>query len=146
MGFNILTADGEVLEAKGIGWMGKAKTSKRFSMMFDEGWVQLAISDLKGFDYKVMFLLMSKLSWENGVLAETGEIAEALGVTPPAVSMSIKRLLDAGIFLDTGEKIGKTRILHLHTGIGWKGAITGLTKKTTYKDVVLQAKEKSATV
>jgi hypothetical protein len=135
--------DGEVAEVSGISLDRKARTKERFSMMFDKGWLELAGSALTGADYRVMCVLMSRLSWENTVPAEAADIAKALGMKTPNVSRSIQKLIEEEIFLDTGDRMCNTRILMLRSDVGWKGKLV-LMHAQPSRDALLQARAKRA--
>lgn len=104
----------------------KVPVPDEFNFMWTMGWTALLDSDLKQTDWKVFGALMEALRWEAEVYAETTKLSKRLGMTGPMVSTSITRLIQKKIFVDTGEKIGKTRKLKLASRVGYKGDLKSL--------------------
>lgn len=81
----------------------------------------LAHSNLVGVDFKVMFLLLNKLDFENHMLIHQVELAENLGMYRQNVARSIKRLIAVGVVLE-GPKVKHNRTYKLNPEFGWKGS------------------------
>ena len=72
-------------------------------------------------DYRVLFMLMSILDFENEIQVSQAAIAQELGMLPPNVNRSIKRLVRLGCLLE-GPKIGRSVTYRLNPSFGWKGS------------------------
>ena len=72
-------------------------------------------------DYRVLFMLMSILDFENEIQVSQATIAQELGMLPPNVNRSIKRLVKLGCLLE-GPKIGRSVTYRLNPSFGWKGS------------------------
>jgi biotin operon repressor len=81
----------------------------------------LAHSDLGGAEFKIMFLLISKLDFENHLLINQVELANELGMLRQNVNKSIKRLVEVGVILE-GPKFKQNRSYKLNPEFGWKGS------------------------
>ena len=80
-----------------------------------------ATSSLRGDDFRVLFLMMSRLEFENYIVTPQVEVAETLGLRPQHVNKSIKRLKDMEALLE-GPKMGHFRSYKLNPEFGWKGS------------------------
>lgn len=98
---------------------------------FTEGWYAMAHgigklfahSGLVGADFKVLFLLLDSLDFENRLLINQAAIARELGMHRQHVQRSIKQLLELGALLE-GPKIGQNRSYQLNPNLAWKGSAT----------------------
>ena len=72
-------------------------------------------------DYRVLFMLMAILDFENEIQVSQAVIAKKLGMRPPHVNRSIKRLVKLGCLLE-GPKIGRSVTYRLNPSFGWKGS------------------------
>jgi len=104
----------------------KVPVQDTFNFMWKMGWMKLATAGLTGREWDVLAMLMHQLQYENTVHAETTRIAKALGISVSNASDCIRALIAKGFFIDTGEKIGRTRILALASTIGYKGDLKKL--------------------
>lgn len=71
----------------------------------------------------VMFLLLSKLDFENGLLINQAELGRELGMHRQHVQRAIKRLIELGALLP-GPKVGQNRSYRFNPEFGWKGSGT----------------------
>ena len=96
---------------------------------FTEGWYAMALgigkifahSELEGSDFKVFFLLLTHLDYENRLLINQSSIAREIGMQRQNVQRSIKKLLELGALLE-GPKVGQNRSYQLNPEFGWKGS------------------------
>lgn len=96
---------------------------------FRAGWIamaqsameMLATSNLRGDDFRVLLLLMSRLDFENLTNISQVEIAEKLGMHKQSVNRSIKRLIEVGCLLE-GPTVRRSRTYRLNPNYGWKGS------------------------
>lgn len=96
---------------------------------FTEGWYAMALgiwkifahSELEGADFKVFFLLLTRLDFENRLLINQAEIARELGMHRQHVQRSIKKLLELGAILE-GPKVGQNRSYRLNPNLAWRGS------------------------
>lgn len=96
---------------------------------FKEGWLamaqtaleQLATSDLRGEDLRVLMLLMARLDFDNLIQVPQVEIADKLGMHKQHVNRSIQRLVELGCLLQ-GPRVGRSRTYRLNPNFGWKGS------------------------
>jgi len=98
---------------------------------FVEGW--LAVAHLTGQlvaqnrkelgeeGLAILFLLFSKLDFENLLLLNQAEIGRELGMHRQSVQKAIKTLMGLGVLLE-GPKVGQNRSYRLSPNIGWKGS------------------------
>lgn len=101
----------------------------KISNGFTEGWYAMALeigkvfahSDLEGADFKVFFLMLTHLDFENRLLINQSEIARALGMHRQNVQRSIKKLLEMGTLLE-GPKVGQSRSYQLNPNLAWRGS------------------------
>lgn len=89
-------------------------------MAMQEGFTYLAKLDLTGEQLKVLFYIMGKLDFENYILLQQKEVAEALNMRQPHVSRAFVRLVEAGV-IHEGPKVGKVKTYRLDPSFGWKG-------------------------
>ena len=71
----------------------------------------------------VLFMLFSKLNFENHLLLNQSEIGLELGMLRQNVQRSIKRLIAIKVLLE-GPKQGQLRTYQLNPEFGWKGSGT----------------------
>lgn len=96
---------------------------------FTEGWYAMAHgigkvfahSGLDGADFKVLFLLLDNLDFENRLLINQAAIARELGMHRQHVQRSIKQLVELGAILE-GPKVGQNRSYQLNPNLAWKGS------------------------
>lgn len=74
---------------------------------------------------RVFLYLNARLDFENIIQVQQTEIAERLGMQPPNVHRSLKKLEDLGIIL-RGPKVGRSSSWRLNPHAGWKGKVTHL--------------------
>jgi biotin operon repressor len=109
-GFVMYVAHRKV-HAFGERWMAMAQNTAEL----------LAHSDLGGAEFKIMFLLISKLDFENHLLINQSELAGEMGMHRQHVHKSIKRLVEVGVILE-GPKFKQSRTYKLNPEFGWKGS------------------------
>lgn len=80
-------------------------------------------NDLNHEQFRVMFVLLADLDYENYIQIAQVDIAEALGMQRPHVSRAIKNLVLKGILIE-GRKVGRSKTYRLNPNYGWKGTIT----------------------
>ena len=71
----------------------------------------------------VLWMLTSKLDFENRLLLNQAEIGREMGMHRQHVQRAIKRLIAVGILLE-GPKIFQNRSYQLNPEFGWRGSGT----------------------
>lgn len=69
----------------------------------------------------VLWMLTSRLDFENRLVLNQAEIGRELGMHRQSIQQAIKRLIGIGILLE-GPKIGQNRSYQLNPEFGWKGS------------------------
>ena len=92
---------------------------RHFSMNQDA--LDLLSRELHGADFKVLFQLLAVLNYENDIQVSQAAIARNLGMLPPSVNRSVKRLVEIGCILE-GPKIGRSVTYRLNPSFAWKGS------------------------
>ena len=69
----------------------------------------------------ILFLLFSKLDFENLLLLNQAELGRELGMHRQSVQKAIKTLMGLGVLLE-GPKVGQNRSYKLNPEFGWKGS------------------------
>jgi len=93
-------------------------------MAMQEGFEELAKSDLTGEAFRVLLLMMSRMNYENAITMSQKEIAETLTMKKQNVSRAIKSLRTAGVF-----EAETDHVIHLATDLGWKGKVANMRKR-----------------
>ena len=98
---------------------------------FYEGWFAMANvagafvaqrrKDLGEEGLAVLFMLFSKLDFENYLLINQAELGRELGMHRQSVQQAIKKLMGMGVLLE-GPKKGQNRFYQLNPEFGWKGS------------------------
>lgn len=109
---------------------------------FGQGWFavansalnDLATSKLTGVDFRVLFVCLSKLEWDNHMIIVQKDMAETLGLTSAQVSTSMRKLIDMGVILRQIE--GGARLYRLNPHFGWKGSAKAHKKATSQRLVL----------
>jgi biotin operon repressor len=94
---------------------------------FGAGWVALGMNaaeclartDMAGSDYRLLFLLLSRLDFENYIGMNQSELGRQLGMHKVTVSRSLKRLVDEGIVLVRDESPKGYR---MNPHFAWRGS------------------------
>ncbi len=66
------------------GWLAMAQTAL----------LQLAASDLRGTDLKVLLICLAKMDWDNGIPINQSEMSRDIGIAASHFNRSLKRLID----------------------------------------------------
>ena len=116
---------GEVLE--GI----VAYIAPRRENGFTGGWMALALNigeivaqyrkELGEEGLAVLWMLTSKLDFENRLLLNQAEIGRKISMLRQNVQKAIKKLMVVGILLE-GPKVGQNRSYQLNPEFGWRGS------------------------
>ena len=87
-----------------------------------EAMMMLAQSNLTGNDMKVMWAMLARLDYENliQVNGNQAEVSEQVGMNRHNVNRSIKKLIELGVILEEGVKIGISRSYRLNLTSGGK--------------------------
>jgi len=119
------TETGEIIDGYNAVIMPKRRNGfgKRWLAVNQDPLKIFATSGLKGDDFRVLFLMLYELDFENYVVTPQVDIAETLGLRPQHVSRAIKKLKDMNALLE-GPKIGHSRSYKLNPEFGWKGSAT----------------------
>ena len=70
---------------------------------------------------RLLWWMISRMSFENHILVSQSEVARRMGMKQPAVSRSMRRLVDLGV-LEQGPKVGSLRSYRLNPSFGWRGS------------------------
>lgn len=116
--FNLDT--GEILRQYAVVAIQRKSISGGFFMAIQEGFLHIASLDLTGEQLKVLLHIMGKLDFENYILLQQKEVAEALGLKQPHVSRAFVKLVKEGIIYE-GPRVGKVKTYRLDPSFGWKG-------------------------
>ena len=92
---------------------------RHFSMNQDA--LAILSKTLEGSDFKVLFQLLAVLDYENEIQVSQAAIARELGMLPPNVNRSVKRLVKVGCILE-GPRVGRSVTYRLNPDFGWKGS------------------------
>lgn len=127
MGFerrNLATIDlntGEIIDDLLVAFPKKRRLEGDFVMATQDGFLRLAMeSDLGGEDYKVLFIYLANLDFENFLQISQSYIATSLGMKKQNVSRATIKLVDKGILIQ-GLKVGRHQTYRLNAFYGWKG-------------------------
>lgn len=96
---------------------------KGFFMANQQGFEELAKSNLTGEAFKVLLLMIGRMDYENAISIRPTEIAEVLKMHKQNVSRALKSLRTAGVF-----ERESVNVIHLATEFGWKGKVQNLRK------------------
>lgn len=96
----------------------------------------LAKSDLTGVDFRVLWICLSRMSWQNEITIVQKDLAREIGISPTQFSGSLRRLTEMGIIVK--HEHGAAKLYRLNPNFGWKGrgrshcdALAGNLKLTT---------------
>lgn len=92
------------------GWIAMAQTAL----------LQLASSDLRGTDLKVLLICLAKMNWDNGIPINQSQMAIEIGIAASHFNRSLKRLMDFGIISRRVDK--GVKVYRLNPHFGWKGS------------------------
>ncbi len=116
---------------------------KGWLMLFQDAFIELAKDrELWGQPTAVLHFLLGKLDFENHILVQQVEIAEALNIPKTRVSEAIKKLVDKGVILK-GPKMGRTASYQLNINYGWKGKVVNFKKEQKKRFDVIKGNIKS---
>lgn len=101
----------------------KVKIKERWFMGMQEGFEYLASAPITGAEKSILFLLFSKMDFENFIRISQKEICEFLKMTGPSVSRAMRHLREQGIIIPGPQKTFK-----LSRELGWKGSVTNMRK------------------
>lgn len=110
---------------------------RRIDSPYGADWMQVnqnflrefaARRDVTGEVLRVFMYLNARLDFENIIQVPQTEIAEELGLKPPNVTRSLKKLEDLGVIL-RGPKIGRSNSWRLNPNAGWKGKVVNLRQR-----------------
>ena len=123
------TETGEVFDGYNAVIMPKRRNGfgKRWLAVNQDPLKVFATSELKGDDFRVLFLMLYELDFENFIVTPQVDVAETLGMRPQHVNKSIRRLKDMGALME-GPKVGHSRSYKLNPEFGWKGSAQNHTK------------------
>jgi hypothetical protein len=112
---------GEIHDDLLVAFPKKRRLEGHFVMATQDGFLRLAKeADLTGQDYKVLFVYLANLDFENFLQISQSYIATDLGMRKQHVSDSTKRLIEKGILIK-GLKVGRHQTYRLNAFYGWKG-------------------------
>lgn len=123
---NALT--GEIMEGAALALI----FPKRRNGFQQGGWVamgqdpmgELARANLGGEAYRVLFLLLARLDFENWLALSQAEVAQILGMRRQNVGRAFQQLVDSGALL-RGPKAGRNGTWRINPHYGWKGSAKG---------------------
>lgn len=118
------TESGEVIDGGRLIYVPPKLRIKGFFMANQQGFEELAKSDLTGEAFKVLMLMMGRMDYENAITISQKEIAETLTMKKQNVSRAIKSLRSAGVFEAESD-----HVVHLATELGWKGKVANMKKR-----------------
>lgn len=100
----------------------KQKSSfQRHITMNQETMITMA-NDLNHEQFRVMFVLLADLDYENYIQISQTDVAETLKMQRSHVSRAIRNLLEKEILIE-GRKVGRSKTYRLNPSYGWKGTI-----------------------
>jgi hypothetical protein len=79
---------------------------------------------LTGSDLNVLLTIFARLDSGNAVTINQKEIAAVVGIKPPAVSKSLRKLIDKGVILQRSKEGSGRFVLSVNPTINWKGQIS----------------------
>lgn len=82
---------------------------------------EVAASRLPGEAFRVLFVMLRWLDYENNICISHAHIAQACGISRPAVSRSIKRLVEVGLIRESLRVPGGAVAYTLNPRLVWKG-------------------------
>ena len=98
----------------------KSSFDRHFTMNQD---TMIAMAnDLNHEQFRVMFVLLSDLDYENYIQISQIDVANVLGMQKANVSRAIKNLTLKEILM-VGPKIGRSKTYRLNPNYGWKGTV-----------------------
>ncbi|MBC7703451.1 MAG: helix-turn-helix domain-containing protein [Rhodoferax sp.] len=115
---------GEVIDGGRMIYVPPKLRIKGFFMANQDGFADLAKSNLTGEAFKVLMLMMSRMDYENAITISQKEIATTLEMKKQNVSRAVKSLRNAGVFEKETD-----HVIHLATELGWKGKVQNLRKR-----------------
>ena len=89
--------------------------------MNQEAGKRIANSDLGQFDFRVLLLIMSVLTFENYLYINQAQLARDLGAERQHVNRSLSKLIELGL-LEKGPKAGNVTTYRLDPTFVWKGS------------------------
>jgi hypothetical protein len=121
---------GELLDGVNV-WVGRKIVSpygRQWMQVNQDALAEIAADKDLGLEaWRVFAYLNARLDFENLIVVQQTEIAEALSMKPPSVNRAVKLLTGKGIIL-RGPKIGSVGSYRLNPYYGWKGKVQNLTK------------------
>jgi biotin operon repressor len=112
---------GEVLRGVTVLVKGKRSPYPKYFMANQEALLTLAQDkEITGECYRVLFVLLTQLDYENYIYIPQKEIGKKLGILPQNVHRAVKVLLQKGILLSN------ERGYRLNPHYGWKGDVRKL--------------------
>lgn len=100
----------------------KQKSSFQRHITMNQDTMIAMANDLNHEQFRVMFILLADLDYENYIQISQTEVANALNMQKTNVSRAIKNLLLKGILIE-GRKVGRSKTYRLNPSYGWKGTI-----------------------
>lgn len=93
-----------------------------FMTMFVDGLKYLASLDLSGDDSRVLFMLLTRLDFQNWVAVSQETLAEELSMQRQNVGRSIWRLIERHVLEIEKDPADKRRNMYrLNAALGWRG-------------------------
>lgn len=115
---------GEVIDEGSLIYVPQRMRIKGFFMGMQDGFEQLAKSNLNGEALNVLLVLISRMDYENVIRISQKDVGEILSMKKQNVSRAMKTLREAGV-IDPGE----FHAVQLSPDIGWKGKVQNLRKQ-----------------
>lgn len=94
---------------------------KKWCKMALSGFDKLSKLDVTLTDLRVLFVVMSSLEDKHRVYVNQTVIARQLAIYQPAVSKSMRRLLDLDVLRKTPGTAGRFTVYHLNPYYAWYG-------------------------
>lgn len=99
------------------------RQARDFVMGYQDGHEKLAkTTALTARDYRILHMLLARMSYENYLPINQAEIADELNIHAPDVSKTFKKLHALGFIETEGKKKGRSITYRLAKMIAWKGA------------------------
>lgn len=123
--------DGQMVDENGVLYDDRTYTfiaihkrercKEPFVRMWDDGLQALALDkDFRGRPMAILVYLMGNLDFGNYALVTQADIAKAMDMPRPDVSVAFKLLVEKGV-LQEGPRAGRSKSYRLNSSYGWKG-------------------------
>jgi biotin operon repressor len=110
---------GEILQGVPVWVKPKRSPYPKYLMANQEALLTLAQDkEITGECYRVLFVLLTELDYENYIYIPQKEIGKKLGIRPQNVHRAVKVLIQKGVLLSN------ERGYRLNHNYGWKGSVS----------------------